>query len=310
MPVTAAQLHDAALRIEPFVVRTPVLRSDAFDDWVGTPTWCKSEHLQHAGAFKYRGATNAVRSLADDEAARGVAAHSSGNHAAALALAARTRNIPCHVVMPTNAPTSKRDRVRSYGATIVDCAPTESARVAALREVVAITGAIEIHPYDNDAVIAGAGTAALEFISEVKLLRVIVVPVGGGGLLAGTSIAAAAAGVRTMAGEPFGADDAYRSFHAGKLIPQTDPDTVADGLLTSLADRTFTIIKANVERIIRVDEAQILEAQATVHMMLDQRIEPSSAVAVAALRNARSEGIVAPETHCGVILSGGNVATS
>ncbi len=310
MPVTADDVEGAARRIESFVQRTPILRSDAFDDWIGTPTWCKGEHLQHAGAFKYRGATNAVQSLPDEVAARGVAAHSSGNHAAALALAAQTRAIPCHVVMPTSAPITKRDRVRSYGATIIDCEPTESARVATLREVIAATGAVEIHPYDNDAVIAGAGTAARELLADVAGLAVIVVPVGGGGLLSGTSITAAAAGVRTIAGEPLGSDDAYRSVAAGRLIPQTDPHTIADGLLTSLSERTFTIIQANVECIVRVDEAQILEAQAAVQMTLDQRIEPSSAVAVAALRRAVSDGIVVSGTHCGVISSGGNVATT
>jgi threonine dehydratase len=305
--LTRADVEAAARRVAPFVATTAVLRSDALDAWLGVRAWCKAEHLQHAGAFKYRGATNAVRLLTDEEAARGVGAHSSGNHAAALALAARARGITCHVVMPRTAPASKRDLVRGFGAHIVECEPSEVARVAALAELQAAIGLVEIHPFDNDAVIAGAGTAALELLEEVRELDVVVAPVGGGGLLSGTCLAAPDQ-VRILGGEPLGADDAARSLAAGSLIPQTAPNTIADGLLTSLSARTFAIISRRAEAIVCVSEDEIVEAVAIVETTLGEQVEPSSGVAVAAVRRAAREGRLAAADRVGIILTGGNLS--
>ena len=307
MPVTRADLDAAAERVRSFVVRTPVLSSGAFDEWIGASTWCKAEHRQHAGSFKYRGATNAVRSIDDAVASRGVAAHSSGNHAAALALAATTRGIPCTVVMPRTVSTVKRARVASYGAEIVECEPTEAERIATLRAVIARSGATEVHPYDDDRVIAGAGTAAIELFADVPDLSVVIAPVGGGGLISGTCIAATSVGCRVLAGEPSGADDAYRSLEEGRLIPQRAPATIADGLLTSLSERTFAIIRNHVEQIVCVSESEIVEAHVAVSTHLGERVEPSSAVAVAALRIAVAQRMIPAGARCGIILTGGNV---
>lgn len=308
MPVTRADIDAAAVRIAPHVLRTPVLSSAQFDAWIGVRTFCKAEHHQHAGAFKYRGATNAVQALDDEAAALGVAAHSSGNHAAALALAARTRGVACTVVMPRTASPVKQRRVREFGAEIRECEPTEADRVATLRDFIATTGAIEVHPYDDDLVIAGAGTAALELLRDHPDLDVVVAPVGGGGLLSGTCLAAASMGCRVIGGEPAGADDAFRSLAAGELVPQLAPVTIADGLLTSLSARTFSIIRAHVEQIVRVGEAEIEQARDAVLALLGERIEPSSAVAVAAVRTAVTSGLIDRRARCGLILTGGNVA--
>ncbi|HEY1739902.1 MAG TPA: pyridoxal-phosphate dependent enzyme [Acidimicrobiia bacterium] len=299
--VSRDEVEAAAARIAPFVHRTPVFTSHLVDEWAGATLFLKGEHLQRAGAFKYRGATNAVQSLANDVALRGVAAHSSGNHAAALALAARVRGVPAHVVMPTNAPAVKRAAVLGYGARIVDCEPTEAARIATLREVIAATGAIEIHPFDNDDVIAGAGTAALELLDEVPDLDVIVAPVGGGGLLSGTSLAAAGRAL-VYGAEPEGADDAARSLAVGTREPQLSPDTICDGLRTSLSDRTFAIVSRHVETIVTVPDHETLDALAMLRSRTKQVVEPSAAIAVAAVRRTAA----LRERRVGVILSGGN----
>jgi threonine dehydratase len=305
MGVRFADVEAAAARIAPFVHRTPVMTSHQLDEWAGASLFLKCEHLQRAGAFKYRGATNAVQSLADDVARRGVAAHSSGNHAAALALAAQVRGIPAYVVMPSNAPLVKRAAVLGYGARIIECEPTEAARIATLHDVIAGTGAVEIHPFDNDVVIAGAGTAAQELLADRPQLDAIVAPIGGGGLLSGTCVATQADGVRSVAvfgAEPSGADDAARSIAEGALIPQRSPQTVCDGLRTSLSPRTFAIVASQVESIITVADDDTLDAMAMIASRTKQIVEPSAAIAVAAVR-------AAPALHgrrVGVILSGGN----
>lgn len=303
-PPTPADVAAAATRIAPFVRRTPVMHSHSLDEWLGVHASLKCEHLQRVGAFKYRGATNAVQLLPDADAARGVCAHSSGNHAAALALAARDRGVPAHVVMPANASPAKLAAVRGYGADVTSCEPTLVAREATVAEVRARTGAVEVHPYDDPAIIAGAGTAALELLDEVPDLDVVVTPVGGGGLLSGTCVAAHGhdARIRVLAGEPAGADDAARSLASGTLIPQTDPRTIADGLLTSLSERTFGIIRAHVEAIVTVSEDEIVAAMRTVWERTKQLIEPSAAVAVAAVRRAE----LGAGTRVGIVLSGGN----
>ncbi len=294
----------AAARIAPHVHHTPVVRSHLLDEWAGAAMHLKTENLQRVGAFKMRGATNAVLQLSDEVAARGVAAHSSGNHAQALALAARVRGIPAHIVMPRDAPAVKKAAVAGYGARIIECEPTQAAREAAVADVIAETGAVEIHPYDNDHIIAGAGTAALELMREVTDLDAVVAPVGGGGLLSGTSLAVHGIdpAVRVIGAEPLAADDAARSLAAGHPLPQPSPTTIADGLRTGLSERTFAIISAHAEQIVTVTEDQIVEAMRMVWTRAKLIIEPSAAVAVAAVRSLDLRG-----ARTGVILSGGNV---
>ena len=233
---TFADVEAAAVRIGPFVHRTPVLTSARLDDWLGTTAYLKGEHLQRAGAFKYRGATNAVQSLSPEDAAHGVAAHSSGNHAAALARAAATRAIAAHVVMPQSVRAVKKAAVLAYGANVTLCENTPESRAETLARVVERTGAVEIHPFDNEAIIAGAGTAALELCEDHPDLDVVVAPVGGGGLLSGTALAAHGlrSDVRVLGAEPLRADDAARSLATGRRQPPLPPATMADGLLTGL----------------------------------------------------------------------------
>jgi threonine dehydratase/serine racemase len=293
----------AASRLAGEVHRTPVITSESLDRWAGANVFLKAENLQKVGAFKARGALNAVLSLPADVAARGVAAHSSGNHAAALAFAGRRRGIPVHVVMPSGAAASKRAAVEAYGAAITTCEPTLAAREACLAEVVQRTGATEIHPYDDRRVIAGAGTAALELVSTVDGLDAVVAPVGGGGLLSGTSIVARHAGIDVWGAEPSGADDARRSFVGGRLEPSIDPVTVADGLRTSLSHRTLAIIRANARDIVLVDDADTLTCMRLVWERTKLLVEPSAAVAVAAVPAL----VAAGHRRIGVIVSGGNV---
>ena len=303
---TLQQIKDAAARIAPYVHHTPVLRCRTLDDRCDAELYFKCENLQKVGAFKIRGATNAVFSLADDEAARGVATHSSGNHAQALALAARWRGIPAYVVMPESAPRVKVDAVAGYGAEIVFCAATLAAREAGLAAVVERTGAVFIPPYNDFRIMAGAGTAALELVTEIPGLDAVLAPVGGGGLLSGTAIATtgASSGTAVLAAEPAGADDAYRSLQAGHIIPSTDPQTIADGLLTSLGTLTFPVIQELVQAIVTVDEPDIVTAMHMIWERMKIVIEPSAAVGLAALLARRDE---IPGRRIGIILSGGNV---
>lgn len=303
---TAADVLAAAARLVGVAHRTPVLTSRSLDELAAATVSFKCENLQRVGAFKFRGAGNAVLSLSGPEAARGVATHSSGNHAAALALAARLRGIRAHVVMPTTSREAKKRAVAAYGAAITFCEPNLAAREATLADVVERTGATFIHPYDDPRVIAGQGTAALELLAERPDLDVLLAPVGGGGLLSGTCLAVAAAGsrARVIGAEPAGADDAARSLAAGRLILQTDPRTIADGLLTSLSARTFALIRQRADTIVTVAEDAIAAAMRLIWERLKVIIEPSSAVAVAALL---ARGDLFAGRRVGVILSGGNV---
>jgi len=305
-PPTLDDIRRAAERIRPYAHRTAVLTCASLDAATGGRVFLKCENLQKVGAFKFRGAANAVFSLTEAESGRGVATHSSGNHAQALALAARLRGRPATIVMPRTAPEVKKAAVAGYGARIVFCEPTLAAREEALAEVVAATGAHVVHPYDDDRVIAGQGTAALELLTDVPDLDVVMTPVGGGGLLSGTSIAVAALapGTRTIGAEPEMADDAARSFAAGRIIPSVNPRTIADGLLTSLSPRTFVLIRRNVERIVTVSEAAIVAAMKFVWERAKIVIEPSAAVPVGALWERRFD---AAGLRVGIILSGGNV---
>ncbi len=293
-------------RIARYVHRTPVLTSEGIDEMTGMSLFFKCENFQKVGAFKYRGATHAVVKLTDAEAAKGVATHSSGNHAAALALAARKRGIKCYVVMPHTAPLPKVEAVKSYGAEINFCEPTLQSREDTLATVVERTGATVVHPYDNFNVICGQGTAAKELLEEQPGLDMLFAPVGGGGLLSGTAIAAKAMipGITVYGCEPANADDACRSFKTGTLIPSVNPKTIADGLLTSLSERTFAIIREKVDDIFTVPEEAIVLAMRMVWQRMKIIIEPSSAVALAAVMINRE---AFRGKRAGIILSGGNV---
>jgi threonine dehydratase len=306
MSLSLDTIKQAAQRIEPYAHKTPVLTCGSLDKVVGASVFFKCENFQKVGAFKFRGACNAVYSLSDDEAAKGVATHSSGNHAQALALAARMRGIPAYIVMPRTAPSVKKAGVLGYGGQVTLCEPTLEAREATLAEVVTRTGATIVHPYNDERVIAGQGTAAMELLGEVPDLDVIMTPVGGGGLLSGTAIAATElkAGIRVIAGEPEGADDAYRSLATGVIQPSVNPKTIADGLLTSLGSITFPIIQRRVEQVVTVSESGIIEAMKFIWERMKIVIEPSSAVPAAVLweRKIDLSGL-----RIGIILSGGNV---
>jgi threonine dehydratase len=304
--VTLNDIRRAAERVRPYAHRTPVLTNESLNRKTGARVFLKCENLQKVGAFKFRGACNAVFSLSDVEAARGVVTHSSGNHAQALALAARLRGIPVYIVMPDNAPAVKKDAVAGYGGRITLCEPTLEAREAALARVAQETGAAVVHPYNNEQVIAGQGTAALELLEDAPDLDVIVAPVGGGGLLSGTSIAATELkkGLRVIGAEPEMADDAFRSMQAGRIIPSVKPRTIADGLLTSLGDLTFPIIRERVEQIVTVSEAGIIASMRYVMERAKLLVEPSAAVAVGVLWERK---IDLGGLKVGVILSGGNV---
>lgn len=306
MPVSLRDIQQAAERIKPYIHRTPVLTNESLNQWVGAQVFLKCENLQKVGAFKFRGACNAVYSLTDEEAARGVCTHSSGNHAQALALAARMRGIPAYIVMPSNAPSVKKNAVAGYGGQITFCEPTLEARESTLDRIRLDTGANVVHPYNDERVIAGQGTAVLELLEDVPDLDVIIAPVGGGGLLSGTSIAATEMkkGVRVIAGEPEMADDAFHSFKAGKIIPSTNPKSMADGLLSSLGQINFPIIQNRVEQIVTVSEIGITEAMRFVWERAKIIIEPSAAVAVGVLWEKK---IDLSGLKVGVILSGGNV---
>ena len=303
---TIIEILQAASRIRPYAHRTPVLTCASLNQKVGAQVFLKCENLQKVGAFKFRGACNAVFSLSENEAARGVVTHSSGNHGQAIALAARLRGIPAYSVMPHNAPAVKKAAVAGYGGKITFCEPTLEARESTQAQVLAQTGATVVHPYNNYQVIAGQGTAALELLQDVPDLEVIVAPVGGGGLLSGTAIAATelSSRIRVIAAEPEQADDAFRSLAAGQIIPSVNPQTIADGLRTSLGDLTFPIIQKHVEQVVTVSEAGIVTAMRFVWERVKIIIEPSAAVAVGALWENK---IDLTGMRVGVILSGGNV---
>jgi threonine dehydratase len=306
MSLSLRDIQQAALRIKPYIHRTPVLTNESLNQVVGAHVYLKCENMQKVGAFKFRGASNAVWSLNDEEAVCGVCTHSSGNHAQALALAAKMRGIPAYIVMPNNAPSVKKNAVAGYGGQITFCEPTLEARETTLEQIRLATGANVVHPYNDERVIAGQGTAALELLEEVPDLDVILTPVGGGGLLSGTAIAATEIkrGIRIIAGEPEMADDAYRSMQTGQIIPSVHPQTIADGLLTSLGTATFPIIQQRVEQVVTVSEQGIIDTMRFIWERLKIVIEPSAAVTVGVLWEKK---IDLGGLKVGVILSGGNV---
>lgn len=297
---------EAQRRIAPYIHRTPVMTSSYLDGLSGAEIFFKCENLQKVGAFKARGACNAVFGLSDADAARGVATHSSGNHAGALSYAAARRGIEATVVMPRTAPETKKAAVRSYGGRILECEPTQAAREAMLEEVISESGADLVHPYDDARVIAGQATCALELLQEVEALDAVVAPVGGGGLISGTCLALEQESPQTRiyAAEPASADDAHRSLRAGKIVLRDGQHSVADGLNTNLKPLTWHFVSSFVEDILLVSDKEILDAMYLTWQRMKIIIEPSSAVPLAAILKHRDRF---QGRRIGVIISGGNV---
>ena len=296
----------AHARIQPHIRRTPIRTSDHLDDLAGAKLFFKCENFQEAGAFKVRGATNAVFGLADALAAKGVATHSSGNHALSLAWAAGRRGIPCNVVMPHTAPQAKKDAVRRYGGTITECEPSTSSREATFAQVQTATGAEFVHPYNDPRVIAGQGTCSRELLEQVDGLDVVIAPIGGGGMISGTCLTLSTLAPRTqvIAAEPEQADDACRSFKAGHIIADDAPVTVADGLKVPLKELTWHFVQRHVSDILTASEQEIVDAMKLAWKHLRVVLEPSSAVPLAVIlkNKPRFAG-----KRLGVIVTGGNV---
>lgn len=298
-------IREASQRLNGLVVRTPITESERLNGEVGARLIFKCENVQRTGAFKYRGATNAVQSLDRVQAAKGVATHSSGNHGAALARAARERGIHAHIVVPETALPAKVDAIKAYGGEIHFCEPTQVARETGLARVVADTGAEAVPPYDDERVIAGQGTAALELLEQAAGLDAIIAPVGGGGLISGTSIVAKNApnAIKVYGAEPEGADDTYRSLVAGEIVKDFLPDTIADGLRARVGNVTFPLIQSGVDAVLPVSDEEIVSAMQLLWQRLRMICEPSCATVLAAIRRypANFSGL-----KVGVILSGGN----
>ncbi len=293
-------------RIQPYIHRTPVLTSTYFNELTGAELFFKCENFQKAGAFKVRGASNAVFGLGQDQAAKGVATHSSGNHALSLSYAAGRRGIPVSVVMPRTAPEAKKAAVRGYGGEVFECEPSTTAREAMLEDLVARTGADFVHPYNDHRVIAGQATCSLELSEDVGELDAIVAPIGGGGMISGTCLAMSNRSPQTeiYAAEPKNADDAYRSFHAGKIIEDDAPQTVADGLKVSLRPRTWHFVSSHVKDVLLATEEEIVDAMYLTWQRMKIVVEPSSSVPLATIIKNRE---IFAGKRVGVILTGGNV---
>ncbi|MBS0011723.1 MAG: pyridoxal-phosphate dependent enzyme [Bacteroidales bacterium] len=302
----AADIEAAYRKIKPYVHKTPVLQSSALNKIFGSELYFKCENFQKVGAFKFRGAINAVLSLNDDEVARGLITHSSGNHAAALSLAAGIRGAKAYIVMPSNSPAVKKKAVAGYGAEIRFCEPNLKARLDTATEIINETGAVFIHAYDNFDVICGQGSAGLELVNEYPDLDIVVGPVGGGGLMSGTAIAVKGQkpGIRVFGAEPLGADDAYRSIKTGVYVSDHVPDTIADGLLTTLSKRTFAILSEMLDDIFTVSDESIINSMRLLWERMKIIVEPSSAVSLAVI--AENPGVF-KNRKVGIILSGGNV---
>jgi len=301
-----SDIRSAHARIKPYIHQTPVLTSQQLNKIFESELFFKCENFQKVGAFKFRGATNAVLSLNDEEKQRGVVTHSSGNHAAALSLAARMNNVKAFIVMPETAPEVKKNAVKGYGAEITFCKPTLQAREEAAQKIIDRTGAILVHPYDNFNVICGQGTASIELLNTIPDLEIIIAPIGGGGLISGTSTAVKGINgkISVIGAEPLNASDARDSFLTGRIVPSVNPITIADGLLTSLSELTFSIIRKNVDNIFTAREETIVECMLMVWERMKIVIEPSSATVLAIVKEN-------PEffrhKRTGLIVSGGNV---
>lgn len=304
---TEAEIISAHTRIKDLINRTPILSSTTINSKFNCNIFFKCENFQKAGAFKSRGAVNVVYSLNESQAKNGVCTHSSGNHAQALARAAASRNIPSYIVMPSNAPQVKVEAVKEYGGIITFCEPTLEARESTLQSVIEKTKAFEVHPYNNYDIIAAQATATKELLEDVNAeLNLILCPVGGGGLLSGTALSKNYYSSNTVliACEPEGADDAYQSFKQKKLIPSIEPNTIADGLLTSLGEKNFEIIIKYVDDIVTVSEDSIVNAMKMIYERMKIVVEPSSAVPLAAIIENKVD---VRNKNVGIIISGGNV---
>lgn len=303
---TFQDMLDAHARIEPYIHRTPVLTSSYFNELTGADLFFKCENFQKAGAFKVRGASNAVFGLSDDMAAKGVATHSSGNHALSLSYAAGRRGIPCHVVMPRTAPEAKKAAVRGYGGIITECEPSTTSREAVFAEVQEKTGAEFVHPYNDPRVIAGQGTCSREFMEQTGGVDMMVAPIGGGGMISGTclTLSTLAPEVEIIASEPEQADDAYRSFKAGRIIADDAPQTIADGLKVPLKELTWHFVSNHVTDILTASEQEIIDAMKLTWQRMKIVMEPSCAVPLATIlkNKERFQG-----KRVGVIITGGNV---
>lgn len=304
--VTLADIRAAHERIRPYIHRTPVLSSGILNDKVGASLFFKCENFQKVGAFKARGASNAIFSLSDAEAKRGVVTHSSGNHGAALAWAAQKRGIRATVVVPHNAPAAKKIAIEAYGANIIYCEPTVAAREGTVAAQMSEHGYALVHPFDDDRVIAGQGTATLELLEEHPELDMVISPLGGGGLLSGTSIAAKGMkpGITVYGAEPRGADDGFRSFTSGVRVTEITPQTICDGLRTVLSERTFNIIRKNVDGIGTASEENVVAAMRMQWALLKIIVEPSCSPPLAAILEGN---IPVVGKRVGIILTGGNV---
>jgi threonine dehydratase len=304
--VSFEDIKAAYERVRHVVVNTPVMTSTTVNRKTDAEVYFKCENFQRVGAFKFRGAFNALSLLTNDERKRGVITHSSGNHAQAIALASSILGIHATIVMPRSAPKVKQEATKGYGAEVVYCEPTLESRIATTNELIKKHGFILIHPYDNPNVIAGAGTVAYELIQEVGDLDFVFGPIGGGGLISGTSIVVKGLcpESKVIAIEPENADDAYRSFKSGKLLPSVKPDTIADGLLTSLSEQTFRIIREYVDDIITVSESEIINSMKILWERMKLVVEPSGAVSLAGLLKMANE---VRKKQVGVIISGGNI---
>ncbi|MFO7789072.1 MAG: pyridoxal-phosphate dependent enzyme [Bacteroidales bacterium] len=302
-----SDIQDAKTRISKPIHHTPVLQSTMINELCGCRLNFKCENFQKTGAFKYRGATNAILKLSRETLQQGVCTHSSGNHAQALSLAAKLAGAKAYIVMPETAPKNKIAAVKNYGADIYFCKPTLAAREEKLSEIQAKTGAHFIHPYDNPDIIAGQGTAALELLETYPDIETIIAPVGGGGLMSGTSITAKHINphINIIGAEPAGADDAKQSFYAGKLIPSVNPETIADGLLTSLSKRTFSILSKNMDDILTCKEDYIKKAIKLIFERMKIVVEPSAAVPLGIILEHKAHF---KNRHIGLIVSGGNIA--
>ena len=296
----------AEARIQPYIHRTPVLTSSFINGLAGAELFFKCENFQKAGAFKARGASNAVFGLSDEQAGKGVATHSSGNHGTCLSYAAGRRGIPCTVVMPRTAPQAKKDAVKGYGGRVVECEPSTSSREAVFAQVVAESGAEFVHPYNDPRVIAGKGTCSKELIGQVENLDAVVAPIGGGGMVSGTCLTLSnlAPGVKIYAAEPKQADDACRSFKAGHIIADDAPETVADGLKVPLKELTWHFVRNHVTDILTASEGEIVDAMKLIWKRMKIVMEPSSAVPLATI--LKNPDLFAGK-RVGVIVTGGNV---
>jgi len=303
---TLDDMKTARKRVTPYIHHTPVLTSEFLNDLTGAELFFKCENFQKAGAFKVRGACNAVFGLPDDMLAKGVATHSSGNHALSLSYAAGRRGIPCHVVMPRTAPQAKKDAVRGYGGIITECEPSTSSREAVFAKVEAETGAEFVHPYNDPRVIAGQATCSAELIEQVEGLDAVVAPIGGGGMISGTCLTLSnlAPSVKIYAAEPLNADDAARSFRAGHIIADDAPDTVADGLKVPLKDLTWHFVQNHVTDILTATEDEIIDAMKLIWKRMKIVMEPSSAVPLATILKNKS---TFAGKRVGIIITGGNV---